>query len=61
MVIVIVMFLTQVTNIAMKFYKVTNFVANTDNLLSSVRNAPSLTTFRSELKTVLVWSLFDND
>jgi len=61
MVIVIVMFLTQVTNIAMKFYKVTNFVANTDNLLSSVRNAPSLTTFRSELKTVLVWSLFDSD
>ena len=32
-----------------------------NNLPSSVRNAPSLTTFRRELKTVLFRSSFDND
>ena len=32
-----------------------------NSLSSSVRNAPSLTTFRRELKTVLFRSSFDND
>jgi len=32
-----------------------------NSLPSSVRNAPSLTTFRHELKTVLFRSSFDND
>jgi len=32
-----------------------------NSLPSSVRNAPSLTTFRRELKTVLFQSSFDND
>ena len=32
-----------------------------NSLPSSVRNAPSLTTFRRELKTVLFRSSFDND
>ena len=32
-----------------------------NSLSSSVRNAPSLTTFRRELKTVLFQSSFDND
>ena len=32
-----------------------------NSLLSSVRNGPSLTTFRRELKTVLFRSSFDND
>jgi len=32
-----------------------------NSLPSSVRNAPSLTTFRRELKTVLLWSSFDDD
>ena len=32
-----------------------------NSLPSSVRNAPSMTTFRRKLKTVLFWSSFDND
>jgi len=52
------------------FYKIRNklppiiLVASArtwNSLPSSVRNAPSLTTFRPELKTVLFRSSFDND